>query len=319
MGGNVFTATDEIKKEDIDPTLDNFFNEFIRLFPKAEPHFRQIEKLGSAGKKETSGDIDLALSATSFDNIDDWGLDPEYVHKVFELFKSRAITSTDDQMMKRAVIVAIAQKIENANTYLNVDVKSSAAGALFLQAPQFNEAGEQLDKNVQIDINVGDIDWLKFAYYSSATGKKTNDNSAEIKGLHRTQLLVALFANKGYIFSHNYGVKNKDTQEVEAKTPTQAIDLLNSLYKVNFTAEILEDYDTIMKTLENNLSEDDLNAVYNLYLKRLDITKADIPDNLQDYWIKNQKLLNLKGKFLPNKKANPRDKYISKLIKYQVK
>ena len=312
MGGNVFTATDEIKKEDIDPTLDNFFNEFIRLFPKAEPHFRQIEKLGSAGKKETSGDIDLALSATSFDNIDDWGLDPEYVHKVFELFKSRAITSTDDQMMKRAVIVAIAQKIENANTYLNVDVKSSAAGALFLQAPQFNEAGEQLDKNVQIDINVGDIDWLKFAYYSSVY-------SGNVKGLHRTQLLVALFANKGYIFSHNYGVKNKDTQEVEAKTPTQAIDLLNSLYKVNFTAEILEDYDTIMKTLENNLSEDDLNAVYNLYLKRLDITKADIPDNLQDYWIKNQKLLNLKGKFLPNKKANPRDKYISKLIKYQVK
>ena len=303
MGGNVFTATDEIKKEDIDPTLDNFFNEFIRLFPKAEPHFRQIEKLGSAGKKEISGDIDLALSATSFDNIDDWGLDPEYVHKVFELFKSRARTSTDDQMMKRAVIVAIAQKIENANTYLNVDVKSSAAGALFLQAPQFNEAGEQLDKNVQIDINVGDIDWLKFAYYSSVY-------SGNVKGLHRTQLLVALFKNKGYIFSHNYGVKNKDTQEVEAKTPTQAIELLNKLYGADFSNEILENYFSIIEALKKNLSEQDLNRVYDIYLKILDSTRADIPEDLQDYWIASQERLQLKGKFLPED---------SKLIKYQIK
>ena len=302
MGGNVFTATDEIKKEDIDPTLDNFFNEFIRLFPKAEPHFRQIEKLGSAGKKEISGDIDLALSATSFDNIDDWGLDPEYVHKVFELFKSRARTSTDNQMMKRAVIVAIAQKIENANTYLNVDVKSSAAGALFLQAPQFNQAGEQLGKNVQIDINVGDLDWLKFAYYSSVY-------SGNVKGLHRTQLLVALFANKGYIFSHNYGVKNRDTQEIEAKSPTEAIELLNKLYKADFTSEILENYFSVMEALKNNLSEQDLNKVYDIYLKILDSTRADIPEDLQDYWIANQERLQLKGKFLPDD---------SNLVKYKV-
>ena len=302
MGGNVFTATDEIEKEDIDPTLDNFFNEFIRLFPKAEPHFRQIEKLGSAGKKEISGDIDLALSATSFDNIDDWGLDPEYVHKVFELFKSRARTSTDNQMMKRAVIVAIAQKIENANTYLNVDVKSSAAGALFLQAPQFNQAGEQLGKNVQIDINVGDLDWLKFAYYSSVY-------SGNVKGLHRTQLLVALFANKGYIFSHNYGVKNRDTQEIEAKSPTEAIELLNKLYKADFTSEILENYFSVMEALKNNLSEQDLNKVYDIYLKILDSTRADIPEDLQDYWIANQERLQLKGKFLPDD---------SNLVKYKV-
>jgi len=305
MGGNVFTATDEIKKEDIDPTLDNFFNEFIRLFPKAEPHFKQEKRqtLGSAGKKKESGDIDLALSATSFDNIDDWGLDPEYVHKVFELFKSRARTSTDDQMMKRAIIVAIAQKIENANTYLDVDVKGSASGALFLQAPQFNKAGEQLGKNVQIDINVGDIDWLKFAYYSSVY-------SGNVKGLHRTQLLVALFANKGYIFSHNYGVKNKDTQEVEAKTPAQAIELLNKLYGADFSNEILENYFSIIESLKKNLSEQDLNRVYDIYLKILDSTRADIPEDLQDYWIASQERLQLKGKFLPED---------SNLIKYQVK
>jgi len=319
MGGNVFGTTDKINREDIKPTLLNFLKEFKRLFPAAEPHFRQMQTLGSAGKKKISGDIDLALSATSFDKIDDWGLDQRHVQELFELFKSRARTSTDDQMMKRAVIVAIAEKIEEASTYLAVDVKGSASGALFLQAPQYNEAGEQLDSNVQIDINVGDIDWLKFAYYSNATGKEGTTSSAEIKGLHRTQLLIALFANKEYTFSHNYGVKDSKTQQIVATSPAQAIDLLNSLYKVNFTAEILEDYHTIMKTLKSSLSKDDLNGIYNLYLKKLDITKADIPDDLQDYWIENQKLLNLKGKFLPNKEANPKDKYTSKLIKYQIK
>ena len=262
-----------------------------------------MQTLGSVGKKEVSGDIDLAISDKSFDKIQDWGLDQQHVQELFELFKKRSRTASEDQLMKRAVIVAIAEKIQEADTNLAVDVKGSAAGALFLQAPQFNEAGEQLNKNVQIDINVGDIDWLKFAYYSSVY-------SGNVKGLHRTQLLVALFANKGYIFSHNYGVKNKDTQEVEAKTPTQAIELLNKLYGADFSNEILENYFNIIEALKKNLSEQDLNRVYDIYLKILDSTRADIPEDLQDYWIASQERLQLKGKFLPED---------SKLIKYQIK
>ena len=52
-----------------------------------------------------------------------------------------------------------------------------------------------------------------------------------VKGLHRTQLLVALLANKGYTFSHTMGIKNKDTQEKVASTPEEAINLINKLYK----------------------------------------------------------------------------------------
>lgn len=302
MGGNVFGTTDKIKREDIKPTLLNFLKEFKRLFPQAEPHFRQMQTLGSVGKKEVSGDIDLAISDKSFDKIQDWGLDQQHVQELFELFKKRSRTASEEQLMKRAVIVAIAEKIQDADTDLAVDVKGSASGALFLQAPQYNEAGEQLDRNVQIDINVGDVDWLKFAYYSSVY-------SGNVKGLHRTQLLVALFANKGYIFSHNYGVKNRDTQEVEAKTPAEAIELLNKLYKADFTPEILENYFSVMESLKSNLSEQDLNKVYDIYLKILDSTRADIPEDLQNYWIANQERLQLKGKFLPDD---------SNLVKYKV-
>jgi hypothetical protein len=302
MGGNVFGTTDKIKREDIKPTLLNFLKEFKRLFPQAEPYFRQMQTLGSVGKKEVSGDIDLAISDKSFDKIQDWGLDQQHVQELFELFKKRSRTASEEQLMKRAVIVAIAEKIQDADTDLAVDVKGSASGALFLQAPQYNEAGEQLDSNVQIDINVGDVDWLKFAYYSSVY-------SGNVKGLHRTQLLVALFGNKGYIFSHNYGVKNRDTQEIEAKSPTEAIELLNKLYKADFTSEILENYFSVMDALKKNLSEQDLNRVYDIYLKILDSTRADIPEDLQDYWIANQERLQLKGKFLPDD---------SNLVKYKV-
>jgi hypothetical protein len=55
-----------------------------------------------------------------------------------------------------------------------------------------------------------------------------------------------------------------------------------------------------METLEAGLSPQDLHAVYDTYLKILDSTRADIPEDLQSYWIENQERLALKGKFLPD-------------------
>jgi len=301
MGGNVFGNTAPIKKEHIKPTLLQFFKEFKQVFPKAEPFFREMKTLGSVGKKDYSGDIDLALAGKSFDDINDWGLDQEYVTKLFEGFKKRARTSTDDQLMKRAVIVAVAEKILASNTDIYADVKGSGAGALFLKFPQYDEQGKQTGDNVQIDINVGDVDWLEFAYYS-------NTYKGTVKGLHRTQLIVSLFSNKGYTFSHNYGVKDRDTQEIVASNPQQAIDLLSKLYGLNLDRDTLGDYFKLMETLEAGLSPEELNKVYDIYLKILDSTRADIPDDLQPYWIQNQERLGLKGKFLPDDSALTRYK-----------
>lgn len=301
MGGNVFGNTTPIKKEHIKPTLLQFFKEFKQVFPKAEPFFREMKTLGSVGKKDYSGDIDLALAGKSFDDINDWGLDQEYVTKLFEGFKKRARTSTDDQLMKRAVIVAVAEKILASNTDIYADVKGSGAGALFLKFPQYDEQGKQTGDNVQIDINVGDVDWLEFAYYS-------NTYKGTVKGLHRTQLIVSLFSNKGYTFSHNYGVKDRDTQEIVASNPQQAIDLLNKLYGLNLDRDTSEDYFKLIETLEAGLPPEELNKVYDIYLKILDSTRADIPDDLQPYWIQNQERLGLKGKFLPDDSALTRYK-----------
>lgn len=302
MGGNVFGNTAPIKKEHIKPTLLEFFRQFKKIFPKAEPFFREMKTLGSVGKKDYSGDIDLALSGKSFDNVEDWGLDREHIMQLFQAFKKRARTATDDLLMKRAVIVAIAEIVQNSDTEIVVDMKGSGAGALFLMFPQYDETNTQLEDNVQIDINVGDVDWLEFAYYS-------NTYSGNVKGLHRTQLLVSLFSNKGYIFSHNYGVKDRDTQEIVANSPQQAIDLLNKEYNLNLDRDTIGDYFKTMETLEAGLSPEELNRVYGIYLKILDSTRADIPEDLQSYWIENQERLGLKGRFLPDN---------SNLIKYQI-
>ena len=301
MGGNVFGTTASIKKENIKPTLLEFFKQFKKVFPKAEPFFREMKTLGSVGKKDVSGDIDLALSDKSFDNVEDWGLDRNHIMKLFEAFKKRARTSTDDQIMKRAVLVAISEKIEASDTSIAVDVKGAGSGALFLSFPQFDTQGNQLEENVQIDINVGDVDWLEFAYYS-------NTYSGNVKGLHRTQLLVSLFSNKGYTFSHNYGVKSRESQEIVANNPAQAIEVLNKEYGLNLDKETVGDYFKLMEALEGGLSPEELHKVYDIYLKILDSTRADIPEDLQSYWIENQDRLDLKGKFLPDN---------SNLIKYQ--
>jgi len=293
MGGNVFDSTAPIKKEHIKPTLKEFLRQFKSIFPKAEPFFREMKTLGSVGKKDYSGDIDLALAGSSFDDINDWGLDEKHVQALFQGFKKRARTSTDDQVMKRAVIVAVAQKISDADTEIIADIKGSGAGALFLLFPQYDEANQVVGQNVQIDINVGDVDWLSFAYHSATY-------SGNVKGLHRTQLMVSLFSHKGYIFSHNYGVKDRQTQEIVANNPQQAVELLNSLYGLNLTRDTVGDYFKLMETLEAGLSREDLNGVYDTYLKILDSTRADIPEDLQSYWIDNQERLGLKGKFLPD-------------------
>lgn len=292
-GGNVWDNSSSIKKEYIKPTLDAFKKEFTRIFPVASKYFGGVRTLGSVGKKDVSGDIDLAIDKRAFENTDDWGLDKARLTELYAQFKKRARSSSDEQLMKRAVIVAISEIVNSKSDLIETDVKSSGNGTLFCQFPQYDDNG-QLDISVQIDINIGDIDWLTFAYYSDSY-------KGNVKGLHRTQLMLSLFSYKGFTFSHNYGVKNKTTQEVVAQSPEEAIDILNKEYKWSkkLDQDTLSNYFKLQEFLQANLGEEELNQVYNTYLKILDSTRCDIPEDLQEYWVRNQDIIGLTGKFLP--------------------
>lgn len=292
-GGNVWDNSAPIKKEYIKPTLEKFKAEFSKIFPVASKYFESVITLGSVGKKDISGDIDLAIDEKAFEDVNDWKLDPAYLTELFAKFKKRSRSATDAQIMKRAVIVAISEIVNKESNIIETDTKSSGSGTLFCQFPQFDENGKETDLSVQIDINVGDLDWLRFAYYSDSY-------KGNVKGLHRTQLMLSLFSYKGHTFSHNYGVKNKETQEIAANNPLQAVKLLNDMYGFNITEKILQNYFDLQEFLKTNLKLEDLHAIWNIYLKILDSTRCDVPEDLQAYWVEYQDELGLTGKFLPN-------------------
>ncbi len=301
-GGNVFGTTAPINKEDIDPTLEVFSTELGRIFPAKAKTFKSFQTLGSVGKKPVSGDIDLGYDVKyifpdgTTPDFKGWGVDQGEFEERVAAIQKRARTATPQQSQLRAMIELIGNKINDSSDIIKVDLKQSAAGSIFCETGQYSSDGEELGKTVQTDINIGNLDWLKFSYYSATY-------QGNVKGLHRTQLLVALFGNKGYTFRHGQGVINKDTREIEATTPKEALALLNKLYGTNISQDILEDYNKVMEYMKTNLSKQDFNSVVDIYLKILDSTRADIPTDLQDYWIKNQDRLGLKGKFLPDDSA----------------
>ena len=294
MGGFVFKESNvkSIKKENIKPTIDKFIESFVSLFPNSVNWFKPLTTLGSVGKKDISGDIDLGICEDYLDDLRYYDLDNNEINDLFIKFKRRARTATDSQLMKRAIIVSIANHINNKSNIIRADDKGSGSGALYCEFPQYDINGNKLGYNVQIDLNFGNIDWLKFAYYSDSY----TDN---VKGLHRTQLMLHMFSYKGYVFSHNYGVKNKETQVIEANTPNEAINLLNKLYDFELNEQTLQNYHKLQKFLKKYLSEKDLHGIYDIYLKTLDSTRCDIPEDLQQYWKENQERLSLTGKFLP--------------------
>lgn len=296
MGGNVFTGSSKIDKSKIKPTLQEFFREMRRIFPDAPLSFSTTALLGSSGKADDSGDIDLGVSESVLKNLEDWGLDESRVYGLLKQYKAKAKTSTDSQLKKRAILMAIAEKVEKQSNIITVNTKSSGAGTLFFQFPQYVGKNERnSDKKVQIDLNVGNLDWLKFSYYSDRYEEKN------VKGLHRTQLIAALFLNKGYSFYHNLGVKNKETDKFEITSPDEAVKALSELYDCPFTLEILNNYWKLTEFIEKHLDEDDLQKTYKIYLHILDHTKdVDIPDGeVMNYWLDHQEDWGLTGKFLP--------------------
>ena len=292
-GGHVFDGgSDPIAKEDIPNTLDAWLKEIKRLFPKVARYWDNPVTLGSVGKKDFSGDIDIAIDEAGLKNPDDWGLDPQVISEYYNKMLKRARTSTPQQVMRRAIITAIGDYINDNSNLIITDSKSATEGMLFSQFGQIGADGKPNGKTVQIDTNFGNVDWLKFAYYSDSY-------AGNVKGLHRTQLLLHLFDAKGFMFKHNRGIINKDTREWVAQNPKEAIAKLNELYGFNVDEKTLQNYHKLQEYLRANVDKRTLDHVYDIYLKTLDSTRCDIPEDLQPYWVENKDRLGLTGKFLP--------------------
>lgn len=294
MGGRVFTGgSDKIAKEDIRPTLDAWIKEIIWIFPKSEEYFGDPAILGSAGKKDFSGDIDIAVDDKCLNFLSIWNLDIEELRASYNKMLARARTATSHDVFRRAVIQGIAEKINKESSIIVTSAKSSGSGILFSEFGQIDHiTGKPNGLTVQIDTNFGNIEWLKFAYYSDSY-------QGNVKGLHRTQLMLHMFVYKGFMFKHNKGVMDPESRDIVASTPNEAIEFLNKLYDIHIDRDILSNYHKLQEYLKNHIDIKDLHGIWDIYLKTLDSTRCDIPEDLQQYWLENRDRLGLTGKFLP--------------------
>lgn len=301
----MFGTTSSIKKEYIQPTLEKFIVELKRIYPKIDFKF---STLGSVGKKDESGDIDLGMSVDQFMTKDgepllaNWDINKDEFNALYEKIRKRSRSASEVQSKLRAMLELAAIGIEKKSQFIDTDIKAAGGGSIFCMFPQFDKEGNELsEKAVQIDINVGNLDWLNFSYYS-------NTYKDNVKGLHRTQLMLAMFQNLNMLFKHGDGIRDKETGKIVASTPQEAIQVLNNGFNIKLSQDIVNDYFELMDFIKEKLPKNTLNQIFDTYLKILDSTRADIPLDLQDYWITNQDRLGLKGKFLPDN---------SNLIKYK--
>jgi hypothetical protein len=84
MGGNIFkNKATSIPKDRVVPTIEAYKNALGDMFPMKAHSLSFFEPVGSAGKKDISGDLDLAIDSThivrSFTGteLEKWGIDWE--------------------------------------------------------------------------------------------------------------------------------------------------------------------------------------------------------------------------------------------------
>ena len=273
MGGNIFKdKATSITKDRVAPTIEAYKNALGNIFPMKAHSLSFFEPVGSAGKKDTSGDLDLAIDWThiirSFTGteLEKWGIEYEEWNDLYTKIHKRARTATYHMSKMRALLTLISAKLAE-----NIDVGGQVtAGNIFTCFPQYDENGPT-DDYVQIDWMVGDIDWLRWSYYSHG--------EEGLKGLHRTQFLVALFSEIGYTFSHFSGIKEKKTSEWTITSPEDALQLLSEHY-----GDIRHSQTQTFAKLHSWLLRTDTDSyfkVVNRYKEILRTQKQNIPNALQ--------------------------------------
>lgn len=279
MGGNIFKDdASPIAKDRVRPTYVEYIRHLGVIFPQKADVFKNFVFVGSSGKKEVSGDLDLAIDMSHFfrgelfneTELREWRVNYDFWRLEYLNLKRRARTATDSMLKWKAFLKCLGDIISK-DYVINVSSKVTN-GNLFTMFPQFDRYGITKDY-VQIDWMVGDVDWLSFAYHSA--------ESAPLKGLHRTQFMVALASAKGYTFLHTKGIKNKFDNVFVATTPEQAVGLFSELYG-DMDIDDTITYRSLHSWFKNNSNDQDYRKVIESYLRILRISRASIPKDLED-------------------------------------
>ena len=300
MGGKAFEGvTQRIQKMDIEPTVKWLMNRWEDSYLQPEPFMDRL--LGSAGKNEDSGDIDLNLR--------------------IELYDQAKVAKDLEQILGTDHVKA---RPGNNQIFTAVPIRGDAANGF-----------------VQVDFMFGDFEWQKFSYFSTQHDPnmplnryywRQDSSKSLLKGLYRTELIKAMVAfnsdwvleengemvaRVGPTFFHDKGCVWRYRHRPMRKDGTGRIKALKELSKDEFFAiypsavvartdvvtdpakvaqmilsehhhvENLATFETTWIAMTQLYNSADQKLITKIYLERLNSLKVDIPkDVFSNYGIK---------------------------------
>jgi len=181
-GGNIFKNIDgyaetvRIKREDVDPTLE-WLEDILGV---DLVNF----KLGTTGRKETSGDLDVAIDQEKV-NKDD--LIKKLMKWLNETHPELELANADTKELKKKVRQWIAKS--GTSVHFKTPIR-----------------GDESNGFVQTDLMFGDPDFMLWAV-------KGESGPSEYRGGDRQNLLNAIATQRGYAWSAFFGLKDRETGE----------------------------------------------------------------------------------------------------------
>jgi len=206
-GGNIFKGTEggsetiRIKREDVDPTLE--WLEGILGIDLVN------FKLGTTGRKETSGDLDIAIDK---DKVSKDDLIKKLLAWVNENHPELDLANSDEKEMKQKVRQWIAKS--GTSVHFKTPIR-----------------GDEANGFVQTDLMFGNPDFMLWAV-------KGEMGPSEYRGGDRQNLINAIATQRGYAWSAFFGLKDRESGE-RTNDPQEVVD------KVLGPGHKPEDFDSI--------------------------------------------------------------------------
>jgi len=206
-GGNIFkgaeggSETIRIKREDVDPTLE--WLEGILGIDLVN------FKLGTTGRKETSGDLDIAIDK---DKVSKDDLIKKLLAWVNENHPELDLANSDEKEMKQKVRQWIAKS--GTSVHFKTPIR-----------------GDEANGFVQTDLMFGNPDFMLWAV-------KGEMGPSEYRGGDRQNLINAIATQRGYAWSAFFGLKDRESGE-RTNDPQEVVD------KVLGPGHKPEDFDSI--------------------------------------------------------------------------
>ena len=159
-GGNAIAGVDRIELKNIEPTVKQIIDQYINpVFPDSVLG-KNVFLLGSTGKKESSGDLDLGFDLLFEEELSDVSIESA-VGQLYDYIKT---TSKSE-----------------------VKINEFTHDMVHFDFPQYDKDGNLIGKTVQVDVLFTlTPDFCKFYMYSPS------QNESSYKGAHRNDLLRAI-------------------------------------------------------------------------------------------------------------------------------